>query len=597
MSATHVWVLSGVVGLVLGVSGPGLADDAPAAPLSTWGYNDTGQLGTGNVGTDALSPTAVDHSGALAGKTASAISAGGQHTCAVVEGQAYCWGYNLDGTLGDGTTTDQPTPAAVDTSGVLNGRTVTDISAGGSHTCVIADGAAFCWGNNDSGEVGNGTSGNDVLSPAAVSLPSPVTDISAGRYYSCAVAAGAAYCWGLNHYSTLGDGTNTPRNAPVPVTAGGTLAGKTVTEVAAGYDHTCLLADGTPYCWGYNANGQLGDGSKVTRPDVRAVDMTALAGKALTGLEAGDSYNCVIADGSLYCWGNNIYGQLGDGTTFERLTPRAVTGIAGAVTQVSAGAFHTCAVIAGSAYCWGSNGNGELGDGAAPTYSTSPVAVASAGPLQAATVVAIAAGAWHSAAMVATPPAAPRHASAVAGDASARITWAPPVVDGGSAVTGYAVRATPGGASCVTSGELTCSVSGLANGVPHTFTVVAVNAFGQSRSATTAPVTPTGSTPVIVTKTQSPRDAKGSPPKAIKAKGLTVLTGRNALTNAGQPIATKVKVTSSGKGRAYRIIRGSKGKVSIRTYGKRLKVTLVHSAPATGDYLPYTRRTVYRVRP
>ncbi|TXH42562.1 MAG: hypothetical protein E6Q90_08955 [Actinobacteria bacterium] len=597
MSATHVWVLSGVVGLVLGVSGPGLADDAPAAPLSTWGYNDTGQLGTGNVGTDALSPTAVDHSGALAGKTASAISAGGQHTCAVVEGQAYCWGYNLDGTLGDGTTTDQPTPAAVDTSGVLNGRTVTDISAGGSHTCVIADGAAFCWGNNDSGEVGNGTSGNDVLSPAAVSLPSPVTDISAGRHYSCAVAAGTAYCWGLNLYSTLGDGTSTPRNAPVPVTAGGTLAGKTVTEVAAGYDHTCVLADGAPFCWGFNGDGQLGDGSKVTSAAVRPVDMTALAGKALTGLTAGDSYNCVIADGGLYCWGNNIYGQLGDGSQTVRDAPTAVTGITGSVTQVSAGAFHTCAVITGAAYCWGSNAEGELGDGAAPTWSTSPVAVSRTGPLQGATVVGIAAGAWHSAALIATPPAAPRDASAVAGDASARITWAPPVADGGSPVTGFMVRATPGGASCSTTGELTCSVAGLANGVPHTFAVVALNAFGQSRSISTAPVTPTGSTPAIVARTQSPRDAKGSPPKALKAKGLTVLTGRNARTNAGQLIATKVTVKTSSKVRAYRIIRGSKGKVAIRTYGKRLKVTLVHSAPATGDYLPYTKRTVYRVRP
>jgi alpha-tubulin suppressor-like RCC1 family protein len=156
---------------------------------------------------------AVTTSGDLSGKTILSISAGGNHTCAIAsDSQAYCWGYNSYGQLGDGTTTNRSAPVAVTTSGVLSGKTIKTISAGGSHTCAVAS-------NNQ------------------------------------------AYCWGRNAYGQLGDGSTNNSSVPVAVTTSGVLSGKAILSISIGYgSHTCAIVDNQDYCWGYNTYGQLGDG-------------------------------------------------------------------------------------------------------------------------------------------------------------------------------------------------------------------------------------------------------------------------------------------------------------------------------------------------
>jgi Tfp pilus assembly protein PilX len=192
---------------------------------------------------------------------------GERHTCAIADGKAYCWGYNYYGQHGTGSTNPtNASPVAVSTSGVLAGKTVTNLSTGERHTCAIADGKAYCWGYNYYGQHGTGSTNPTNASPVAVSTSGvlagkTITSISVGERHSCAVADGTAYCWGYNYYGQLGDNTTTNRYSPVAVNASGVLAGKTVTSINAAEKHTCAIADGKMYCWGYNYYGQLGTGS------------------------------------------------------------------------------------------------------------------------------------------------------------------------------------------------------------------------------------------------------------------------------------------------------------------------------------------------
>ena len=230
-----------------------------------WGRNNYGQIGDNTV-TTRTSPVTVLTSGALSGKTITAVSAGYYHTCAIADGQAYCWGRNTYGALGDGTTSTKAAPVAVSTSGVLSGKTVTAISAGELGTCAVANSAAYCWGYNAYGQIGNGTSGNNYTSPVAVSTSGvlsgkTVTGIAIRLYHTCAVASGGAYCWGWNNYGQLGDGTTTDRTSPVAVSTSGVLSGKTVTEITTTWYDGCVIADEAGYCWGLNDYGQLGDGT------------------------------------------------------------------------------------------------------------------------------------------------------------------------------------------------------------------------------------------------------------------------------------------------------------------------------------------------
>jgi alpha-tubulin suppressor-like RCC1 family protein len=355
--------------------------------------------------------TALDRGG-LAKRTSSLgvtqVSAGTDHTCGILEGAAYCWGDNTNGELGLGTTADSTVPAAVVTTGVLSGKTVTSISAAmdnggnnGQHTCAVADGGVYCWGLNANGELGNGTT---TQSPAPVQAGTitGATAVSTGYMHSCALTGGKVYCWGDNSRGQLGDGTTTQRTAPVLVA--GILAGKTVTAIATGAAHSCAVAGGAVYCWGSNVSGQLGintsgSGSNSSVP-VAVLATGALNGLTVTAVSAGEAHTCVIAGGKAYCWGYNNNGQVGNNTTTTTLVATAVTApwaTGATLSSISAGMYSSCVVAAGKAYCWGDNSNGQLGNGNTTDQRT-PVAVTASGVLSG-TVDQVNAGATHSCAV------------------------------------------------------------------------------------------------------------------------------------------------------------------------------------------------------
>ncbi|WP_304350047.1 putative Ig domain-containing protein [Comamonas testosteroni] len=189
------------------------------------------------------------------------IAAGGFHSCAVTTaGAVKCWGYNSDGQLGDGTTTSQNTPVAV--SGLGGG--VASVTGGTSHTCAVTTaGAVKCWGNNGSGQLGDGTTTSQNTPVAVSGLGGGVASVTGGTYHSCAVTtAGAVKCWGYISDGQLGDATTTQRNTPVAVSG----LGGGVASVTSGYSHTCAITTaGAVKCWGYNSDGQLGDGTAANR--------------------------------------------------------------------------------------------------------------------------------------------------------------------------------------------------------------------------------------------------------------------------------------------------------------------------------------------
>jgi alpha-tubulin suppressor-like RCC1 family protein len=328
-----------------------------------WGANNDGQLGDGTT----ISRTVpADVSGLTSGVTQ--IAAGENHTCALtVAGGVKCWGSNDSGQLGDGTAWDRLTP--VDVVGLASG--VTAISTSFGHTCALTDGGgAKCWGSGSTGELGDGRTKDSRIPIDVSGLASGVTAIAAGGGYTCAIVSGGALkCWGAGSDGELGDGSTSGSLTPVGVT--GLEAG--VMALAAGFWSACAVAaGGAVKCWGYNADGQLGDGT--TTDAASPVAVSGLASGA-TAVSVGLHHSCALtAGGGVMCWGGDLYGQLGDGTTTDSLTPVAVSGLASGATAIATGSFHSCALTAGHVVkCWGVNASGALGTGT--TDSSVPVDV------------------------------------------------------------------------------------------------------------------------------------------------------------------------------------------------------------------------------
>ena len=305
------------------------------------------------------------------------ISAGYYYTCALLStGAVKCWGSNLYGQLGDDSTanaTARTTPVDVSTlsSGVIA------IAAGERHTCAVLNtGAVKCWGNNDNGQLGDDSTLQSLTPVSVPSLSSGVTAIAAGRYHACAVLnTGAVKCWGWNLYGQLGDGSVTQSLTPVSVPS----LSSGVTAIAAGERHTCaLLSTGAVKCWGYNDNGQLGDGSAASvTPRTTPVDVSTLS-SGVTAISTGSYHTCaLLSTGAAKCWGKNTSGRLGDGSNTASLTPVSVSTLSTGVIAIAAGEAHTCAVLnTGAVKCWGYNVSGQLGDGST-TQSFTPVGVLS----------------------------------------------------------------------------------------------------------------------------------------------------------------------------------------------------------------------------
>lgn len=363
---------------------------------------------------------------------ATAVVGGDDYSCALAGGLAWCWGDGTSGTLGDGApqvgvfltwedsavfrpvalpgtvdSTTTPVTITADTSGGQLSATEIASYGDGRHVCALADSSIVCWGLNEDGQLGVGQTqaivddgidakdapGGPLDLPNAsghVNVPVPavasngftntaVTAVAAGEGHSCAVDAGVAYCWGKNRRGQLGDGTVLDTNVAVEVVSGGGFTNTAVTALAAGFDHTCAIEAGSVYCWGRNSSGSLGDNTTTdSLVPVKVLDNDGFVNTGVTDVIATDRATCAVASGSVYCWGEDDAGMLGDGDPAYQNSslPKKVIDVPAegftntGITAIGGGQNHVCAVTGGSVFCWGANGDDQLGFNGEFSYSS-----------------------------------------------------------------------------------------------------------------------------------------------------------------------------------------------------------------------------------
>lgn len=342
--------------------------------LFCWGKGDKGQLGNGEL-MDELIPRQVSDELLVraievsASGTTTADGTQMAHTCAVsVDGEVYCWGSNDFGQLGDGTISLRPEPVAAARIAGAKG-----VAAGGYHTCAWTDQAElFCWGGNRWGQLGVGDT-VDSTAPRQIlfsETDGSVTTITCEGHCCTAMdQTHYGFCWGLNDNGHLGDGTTTDRSEPTLVSGGYEWL-----AVQTGGDHTCgILVSGEVMCWGSGNHGQLGNNEITDQVLEPESVLTGLSGAS--DLACGSDHCCALfSGGQAYCWGANASGQLGNGNNTEYAVPVPVSGNNVYVSLDSQGST-TCGVrVDGSAWCWGSNSVGQLGTGTT-TSSNVPLKV------------------------------------------------------------------------------------------------------------------------------------------------------------------------------------------------------------------------------
>jgi alpha-tubulin suppressor-like RCC1 family protein len=323
------------------------------------------------------------------------------------------WGYNVNGQLGNNSTTNSLIPTPVDTSGALNGRTVIALSSGFSGNLALSsDGIIAGWGANNDGKVGDGTTVNRltpvfVFQSGALGGKSVVAVEVSGAGSLALCSDGTVFSWGSGQYGLLGNNSTTQTNVPVPVNTSGALSGKKVVAIRAGSSthRLALCSDGTLVAWGRNDYGQVGDNSTTDR--LVPVDVTTsgvLAGKQVIDIFAGERHSLALcSDGTLAAWGRNANGQLGNNSLVDSPVPVAVdrSGVLNELTIVSiaGGAAHSIVLCSnGTIAAWGRNSEGQLGDNTTGGKLV-PVAVYSAGELAGKTVIGVGGGGYHSTAL------------------------------------------------------------------------------------------------------------------------------------------------------------------------------------------------------
>lgn len=340
-----------------------------------WGANGEGQLGNGiggDIGDQRTEPVKVKN------VAFQQVDAGFDHVCGVTrQGDAYCWGDNHRGELGDGTDDISLEPEPVNIPG---GTKIFQISAGSDHTCAVPRGrsgpAAYCWGNNSEGQIG-ASNLSYSLDPVSIRNAAYADEISSGRSYTCSIMYGGSqgnrrqgklFCWGRNAQGQFGNGSQSGYDAPTAIDSGVSFV-----SIAGSQFSTCgLVKDGSVYCFGYNGNGQLGIGNRSDQ--IEPLEEVS-GGHTFVQISGGRGHNCgVTEEGSAFCWGDDDREQLGNGpSSNSHSVPVEVMGDY-KFRQVSAGQDHTCAVTTdGNAFCWGDNQNGELGNGTTASV-TSPEA-------------------------------------------------------------------------------------------------------------------------------------------------------------------------------------------------------------------------------
>lgn len=332
---------------------------SPSTNLYAWGNNGSGQLGE-NSDVEHLIPKPI-----LATYTFTSVSVGLSHTCALSMNKAYCWGDNTYGQLGTNNYTPTSTPTAVNTT-----ETFTSISSGAYHTCGLTiNKKIFCWGDNSYGELGNASFNSNSNIPTPLNSSLDFLSLSTGGdWHSCALATdGSAYCWGWNERGELGK-MSAPytfngypfNNTPVPVNGGIKF-----TNLVLSFNSSCGLTNsGDIYCWGDNIQGQLGNNANDATIHYDPVHVTPVVKfNAIFGSK--DSNICTTGtDGNNYCWGNNTSGQLAQDPAIHSLVKPTLLNTSIKFSSLAPGWGFTCGISSGTVYCWGNNYYGVFGNNA-----------------------------------------------------------------------------------------------------------------------------------------------------------------------------------------------------------------------------------------
>lgn len=353
-----------------------------------WGANTDGQLGNGTT-TNSKIPIGIVPTGQIGNKIIKEAAGGEKHSlCLSTDGYIFSWGNNEDGQLGNGSNINSNLPQNVITNGVLSYKKIIQVAAGKLHSLAIdSAGSVFSWGYNGFGQLGNG---NNLSSNLPVYVFSngalkneKIIYIDGGNAHSIALSeSGKIFTWGWNAFGQLGNGTNLNSSVPVMVDTNGVLKGKKVIKVVSGaYHNLALTSDGLLISWGRNFNGQLGNGDNHDKNTPVFVDLNgSLKNKKIVEISASGNFSAVLtSDGKVYTWGSNNYGQLGINNFIDNYAPIAVdtNGYLAAkmVTQIATGYYHSLAIDSdGVIYSWGDNTYGQLGNNTF-TMSNVPVKV------------------------------------------------------------------------------------------------------------------------------------------------------------------------------------------------------------------------------